>query len=100
MMITFFKYALNSIFTNRLSDGTKVINVTVPDTITSWYASAFAMSNSVGLGVAKPSNLRVFQPFFVSLTLPYAVVRGEVVTVPAVVFSYLEQACISVSHKL
>lgn len=82
------------------SNGTKEIDVTVPDTITSWHASAFGISKSLGLGVAKSANVRVFQPFFVSLNLPYAVVRGEEVTVPAAVFSYLENACISVKVSL
>ena len=81
----------------RSSNGTRVFDVKVPDTITNWYASGFAVSKQAGLGVAKPTELRVFQPFFISLTLPYSVIRGEDVTIPASVFSYLEGACITVS---
>lgn len=68
----------------------------VPDTITSWIASAFAMSNSSGLGVSKPATLKVFQSFFVSLTLPYSVIRGEEVSIIATVFNY-ESKCLTVS---
>ena len=74
-----------------------MINATVPDTITSWYASAFAMSKNSGLGVASPSSLTVFQPFFVSLTLPYSVIRGEELTVITTVFNYMS-SCMTVSH--
>ncbi|XP_057300499.1 alpha-2-macroglobulin-like protein 1 isoform X4 [Hydractinia symbiolongicarpus] len=81
-------------------DGVHVFDVKVPDTITSWYASGFAVSKQAGLGVASPTELRAFQPFFISLVLPYSVVRGEDVTVPAAVFSYLENACITVRVSL
>ena len=73
------------------------MDITVPDTITSWYASAFGISKAAGIGVAEATKLRVFQPFFISLNLPYSVIRGEEVTVPAVLFNYLEDACLSVS---
>lgn len=68
---------------------------TVPDTITKWAASAFCVSPS-GFGVSPNTGLTAFQPFFVSLTLPYSVIRGEVFTLKATVFSYLSQ-CITVS---
>ena len=35
-----------------------------------------------------PFQLTVFQPFFVSMQLPYSVVRGELVVVQANVFNY------------
>ena len=37
-----------------------------------------------------PRKLEVFQPFFVSLNLPYSVKRGEVVAIPIVVFNYMD----------
>lgn len=43
-------------------DGRAVLQVTAPDTITSWVASAFAMSSEVGLGVA-PDTTRVSSHF-------------------------------------
>ncbi len=66
------------------------VSSTVPDTITSWVASAFAMSTQKGIGVAEsPAKVKVFQPFFVSLTLPYSVIRGEKLVVKATVFNYM-----------
>jgi hypothetical protein len=77
--------------------GQKTITAKVPDTITSWHVSAFAMSTSTGIGVTQPSILTVFQPFFVSFTLPYSVIRGEQVSVITTVFNYLSQ-CSTVSR--
>ncbi|KAH9490190.1 hypothetical protein Btru_043914, partial [Bulinus truncatus] len=79
------------IWTNINSiDGKASITTTVPDTITSWVASAFATNNVSGLGVAPTtSKLRVFRPFFVSLTYPRSVTRSELFVVQATVFNYL-----------
>ncbi|XP_051535073.1 alpha-2-macroglobulin [Myxocyprinus asiaticus] len=71
---------------------------TVPDTITKWAAGAFCTS-PIGFGVAPSINLTAFQPFFVSLTLPYSVIRGEVFTLKASVFNYLSK-CIMVKVTL
>ncbi|KAK7474917.1 hypothetical protein BaRGS_00033804, partial [Batillaria attramentaria] len=35
--------------------------------------------------------VRVFRPFFVSLNLPYSVIRGEHVVLQAIVFNYMQQ---------
>lgn len=43
-------------------------------------------------------GLTAFQPFFVSLTLPYSVIRGEVFTLRASVFNYLSE-CIMVKPR-
>ncbi|KAK3754169.1 hypothetical protein QZH41_007962 [Actinostola sp. cb2023] len=85
--------------TTSNTTGQKTITVKVPDTITSWYTTAFAMSSSTGMGVADPSTLRAFQPLFVSFTLPYSVVRGEQVSVVATVFNYMSR-CSSVRISL
>ena len=34
------------------NDGSYTINVTAPDTITSWIVSAFSISDELGLGIA------------------------------------------------
>ena len=53
------------------------LEVDVPDTITTWVANGYAMSSSFGMGVSDQSSPKAFQPFFVQMTLPYSVVRGE-----------------------
>ncbi|XP_044278097.1 CD109 antigen isoform X1 [Varanus komodoensis] len=69
------------------------VNVTVPDTITSWVASAFIISENLGLGVMEvPLELEVFQPFFVSLNLPPSVTRGEAFILEVSIFNYLKES--------
>ncbi|OCT69761.1 hypothetical protein XELAEV_18036685mg [Xenopus laevis] len=78
--------------------GTTELHRSAPDTITDWNAGAFCMGPS-GFGISPPTSLRVFQPFFVELTLPYSVLRGESFTLKASVFNYLKQ-CIKVQTSL
>ncbi|XP_001923676.3 alpha-2-macroglobulin [Danio rerio] len=74
--------------------GSTEVPVTVPDTITTWETEAFCLS-STGLGLAPPAQLTVFQPFFLELSLPYSIIRGEIFELKATVFNYLSK-CIMV----
>ena len=56
---------------------------------------AYCLSNKAGLGVSETKTLKVFQPLFVSVNLPYSVIRGEIFPVFATVFNY-ETTCIPV----
>ncbi|XP_036391806.1 alpha-2-macroglobulin isoform X2 [Megalops cyprinoides] len=78
--------------------GSVKVEHTVPDTITKWAADALCTS-SVGVGLSPSVGFTAFQPFFISLTLPYSVVRGEVFTIKATVFNYLSK-CIMVQVSL
>jgi CD109 antigen len=63
----------------------------VPDTITSWIITGFSVDPITGLGLTRqPSKFNVFQPFFVSTNLPYSIKSGEVVSIPILVFNYLD----------
>lgn len=63
----------------------------MPDTITSWVITGLSVNPVYGLGLTKgPKTLKVYQPFFISLSLPYSVKRNEVVAIPIVLFNYLE----------
>ncbi|XP_055376025.1 CD109 antigen isoform X4 [Condylostylus longicornis] len=74
------------------NNGEIVLKEKVPDTITSWVLTAFSVNSKTGLGITKDATkLRVFQPFFVSTNLPYSVKRGEVLSVPVIIFNYLEK---------
>ncbi|XP_040901700.1 alpha-2-macroglobulin-like [Toxotes jaculatrix] len=75
--------------------GTKDVSLTVPDTITTWETEAFCLSPQ-GFGLAPRQNITVFQPFFLELTLPYSIIRGEHFELKATVFNYLTK-CIMVS---
>ncbi|KAK2912863.1 alpha-2-macroglobulin-like [Channa argus] len=74
--------------------GTKDVSLTVPDTITTWETEAFCLSPQ-GFGLAPRKEIKVFQPFFLELTLPYSIIRGEHFELKATVFNYLT-SCIMV----
>jgi len=59
----------------------------VPDSITTWELRAVALSKTAGLGVAE-AKLRVAQPLFISVDLPYSVVRGERFPVKVALYNY------------
>ncbi|XP_046828737.1 CD109 antigen-like isoform X3 [Vespa crabro] len=68
----------------------------VPDSITSWVLTAFSLSDVHGLGLIKePRKLKVFRPFFISMDLPYSVIRGEIVAIQIVVFNYMNKNVVS-----
>ncbi|KAM8953040.1 CD109 antigen-like [Pelodytes ibericus] len=68
------------------------IKTDVPDTITSWVANAFVISENLGFGIlSAPIQLETFQSFFVSLNLPNYVTRGEQFALEVLVFNYLEE---------
>lgn len=69
-------------------DGTAAIDLTAPDSITTWRLHAVSTSNN-GLGIAE-SELLVFQEFFGEPDLPYAVTRGEQFPVRIQIFNYLD----------
>ncbi|XP_042342008.1 LOW QUALITY PROTEIN: alpha-2-macroglobulin-like [Plectropomus leopardus] len=75
--------------------GTKDVPLTVPDTITTWETEAFCLS-SEGFGLAPRKEITVFQPFFLELSLPYSIIRGEHFELKATVFNYLPN-CIMVN---
>ena len=65
------------------SSGKASMTAKVPDSITSWQLAAWASSAAKGVGVAsKGDPVIVFKPFFVVPSLPYSIVRGEVVSIP------------------
>lgn len=75
-------------------DGKRGVSLTVPDTITTWETEAFCLS-SQGFGLAPRKEMKVFQPFFLELTMPYSIIRGEHFELRATVFNYLT-SCIMV----
>ncbi|XP_045929801.1 alpha-2-macroglobulin-like [Micropterus dolomieu] len=75
--------------------GTKDVYLTVPDTITTWETEAFCLSPQ-GFGLAPREVITVFQPFFLELSLPYSIIRGERFELKATTFNYLS-SCIMVT---
>ncbi len=71
-------------------DGSGSLPVVAPDTITTWQLRAVGISKEKGLGVAE-DQLRVFQPFFLKVDLPYSCIRGEEFPVRVALYNYLEE---------
>lgn len=82
------------LFTNFSSgyDGRNELKRNVPDSITSWVLTAFSVNDVHGLGlIQEPRTLKVFRPFFITMDLPYSVIRGEIVAIQIVVFNYMNK---------
>ena len=81
------------LWTDFITDasGKATQQVTVPDSITTWMLRAVAISKEKGLGVAEDSLL-VFQPFFLTIDLPYSAIRGEEFPVSVAIYNYLDTA--------
>lgn len=70
-------------------DGSAVVTVEAPDSITTWMLRAVGISRQHGLGVGEGS-LRVFQPFFLTADLPFSAIRGEEFPVRVALYNYLD----------
>ncbi|XP_008290111.1 CD109 antigen [Stegastes partitus] len=77
---------------NTGDSDTKEIPLIAPDSITSWTATAFVLSERLGLGVVEqPAMLTVFQDFFLTLNLPACIIRGEELVLEVILYNYLPQ---------
>uniref|UniRef100_A0A8C6RY24 Complement C3 n=1 Tax=Nannospalax galili TaxID=1026970 RepID=A0A8C6RY24_NANGA len=79
---------------------TKVMNIFLKDTITTWEILAVSLSDKKGICVAHPYEVTVMQDFFIDLRLPYSVVRNEQVEIRAVLFNYREKDSLKVRVEL
>ncbi|XP_049564221.1 C3 and PZP-like alpha-2-macroglobulin domain-containing protein 8 [Orcinus orca] len=79
--------------------GEDTLSVQVPDSITSWVGEAVGLSAERGLGIAEPTLLKTFKPFFVDFTLPPNVVRGEQAKIPLSIYNYMD-TCVEVYVKI
>ncbi|CAJ0959276.1 unnamed protein product [Ranitomeya imitator] len=67
---------------------TKVLNVFLKDSITTWEVLAVSLSQNKGICIAKPYEIQVMKDFFIDLKLPYSVVRNEQVEIRAILYNY------------
>lgn len=70
-------------------NGKFMLDAVVPDTITSFIVSGFAVHPDHGLSIAVPRKITVFKEFFAKLYVPYSIRLGEVLKVDVSVFNYL-----------
>ncbi|MEZ4267727.1 MAG: MG2 domain-containing protein [Myxococcota bacterium] len=73
------------------ADGRASVSLTMADSITQWRVSALGNSKAGALG-SKAGGIVVFQPFFVDIDFPASLTRGDEVSFPVSVFSYLDEA--------
>ncbi len=66
------------------------VDIPLADSITTWRLTASAVSAEGRLGGTQ-SAIKVFQPFFVDLNLPVSLTRGDEISVPVVVYNYLDR---------
>ncbi|XP_044529852.1 complement C4-A isoform X2 [Gracilinanus agilis] len=64
----------------------------VPDSLTTWEVHAVSLSQTKGLCVAKPVQVRVFQEFHLHLRLPFSVRRFEQLELRPVIYNYLNRS--------
>ena len=74
---------------HRRLSGRATVSAEAPDSITTWMLRSVALSKEHGLGIAE-AELRVFQPFFIQVDLPYSAVRGEKIPVEVALYNYLD----------
>ncbi|XP_075131849.1 A.superbus venom factor 1-like [Leptodactylus fuscus] len=67
---------------------TKVLDVALKDSITTWEVMAVSLSQNKGIHVSKPYEIQVLQDFFIDLRMPYSVVRDKQVEIRAVMYNY------------
>ncbi|XP_058393971.1 complement C3-like [Diceros bicornis minor] len=79
---------------------TKIMNVFLKDSITTWEILAVSLSDKKGICVADPYEVTVMQDFFIDLRLPYSVVRNEQVEIRAVLYNYREAEELKVRVEL
>ncbi|XP_063290910.1 ovostatin-like [Pelobates fuscus] len=82
------------------SEGRATLSEIIPDTITEWKGSVFCTSEKQGFGMTRSySNLTSFMPFFMEMSMPYSIVRGETLVLAAVIANYMDM-CADVTALL
>ena len=71
------------------AQGKAVLDVDLADSITTWRMTAMASSKTGALG-SQESGIRVFQDFFVDLDLPVSLTQNDRVSIPVVLYNYLD----------
>ncbi|KAH6922249.1 hypothetical protein HPB50_011045 [Hyalomma asiaticum] len=69
-------------------DGVADFAVSLPHSITTWSVQAVSVSPTGGVCVPQAKEVRVFQPIFLQVALPYKVVRNEQIEVLVTVYNY------------
>ncbi|KYO23447.1 hypothetical protein Y1Q_0005805 [Alligator mississippiensis] len=72
---------------HQVPQGSKSLPVTLPDSLTTWEIQGVSISDK-GICVADPLEVQVFKDVFLSMHIPYSVVRGEQIKLKGSVYNY------------
>ncbi|XP_043819332.1 complement C4-A-like [Dromiciops gliroides] len=81
----------NWLWTLTTVDKVKKLYELVPDSMTTWEIHAVSLSQTKGICVARPVQVRVFQEFHLHFRLPYSVRRFEQLELRPVIYNYLNR---------
>ncbi|XP_076171368.1 murinoglobulin-1 [Ptiloglossa arizonensis] len=73
-------------------EGKVTIERVLPHTITDWVGYTTCISPIHGLGIAPPTTITAFQPFFLDYSLPYSVKRWEILRMKVSLFNYMQHS--------
>uniref|UniRef100_A0A8C4YU32 Complement C3 n=1 Tax=Gopherus evgoodei TaxID=1825980 RepID=A0A8C4YU32_9SAUR len=76
---------------NELGISSKTVSIFLKDSITTWEVLAVSLSETKGICVADPYEIKVMKKFFIDLRLPYSVVRNEHVEIRVILYNYWDQ---------
>ncbi|XP_019396510.1 PREDICTED: complement C5 isoform X1 [Crocodylus porosus] len=72
---------------HQVPQGSKSLPVILPDSLTTWEIQGVSISDK-GICVADPLEVQVFKDVFLSMHIPYSVVRGEQIALKGSVYNY------------
>ncbi|KAM9595851.1 complement C5 isoform 1-T1 [Morphnus guianensis] len=76
---------------HQVSPRSKTLSVTLPDSLTTWEVQGVGISDK-GICVATPLEVQVVKDIFLSVYVPYSVVRGEQIELKGSVYNYRDAA--------
>uniref|UniRef100_A0A8B9P400 Complement C5 n=1 Tax=Apteryx owenii TaxID=8824 RepID=A0A8B9P400_APTOW len=72
---------------HQVSPRSKTLSITLPDSLTTWEVQGVGISDK-GICVAEPLEVHVLKDIFLSIYVPYSVVRGEQIELKGSVYNY------------
>ncbi|XP_010292753.1 PREDICTED: complement C5 [Phaethon lepturus] len=76
---------------HQVSPRSKTLSVTLPDSLTTWEVQGVGISDK-GICVAAPLEVQVVKDIFLSVYVPYSVVRGEQIELKGSVYNHKASA--------
>uniref|UniRef100_A0A8B9P755 Complement C5 n=1 Tax=Apteryx owenii TaxID=8824 RepID=A0A8B9P755_APTOW len=81
---------------HQVSPRSKTLSITLPDSLTTWEVQGVGISDK-GICVAEPLEVHVLKDIFLSIYVPYSVVRGEQIELKGSVYNYGDSVCVKIA---